>query len=423
LRGIAFAALVALGGLLLRRAGGGPVVRADAREIDSALVHWSTRTAPAVAHLTFADAPSPVVRDWAAALRGAGTRVTWSARAPLPAVAAAVVPLADPRRPATVLVSAPAGSVIAVRDGLGEIDSVRVRAVGAAVTVPRTAGLVQVAVRGTAARVAPRDSLVLRRLLVVGDATWEAKFAVAALEEAGWAVDVEWSLAPRVTVIQGRSPKLPVDTARYAAVLAFDTVGAARAAEISAFVKSGGGFIAGGDAASGFAALLPARPGPLVPARRFDEDSVHPRRALALTPLIARSDVELVPLDIRPDATPGLAVAAWCVGRGRVVQVGYPETWRWRMHGADPDPVAAHRDWWGALVSGVAYAPPLPAPRAVGTDAMPLASVLAALGAPTSATISPWRAIDDPRLRAALFAVALAALLLEWGSRRARGAP
>src|SRR5690606_21527227 len=120
-----------------------------------------------------------------------------------------------------------------------------------------------------------------------------------------------------------------------------------------------------------------------------------------------------------------VAVAARRVGAGRVVQLGYEETWRWRMTGPDGAP-DAHRARWGALVSAAAYAPESTvvagAPAMQPLDDAPVARLIAALGPPgeepaasagtaASRGVPPW-----------LFVVIAALLLVEWLSRRARGA-
>jgi hypothetical protein len=116
-------------------------------------------------------------------------------------------------------------------------------------------------------------------------------------------------------------------------------------------------------------------------------------------------------------------VAARRVARGRVIQSGYRDSWRWRMGGADADPVASHRAWWASLVSSVAYAPSVPVAGDValgaGADPAPYASLVAMLGAPSArpADVGASERRRD-RWNAALFAVLLLALLGEWGSRR-----
>jgi hypothetical protein len=106
-----------------------------------------------------------------------------------------------------------------------------------------------------------------------------------------------------------------------------------------------------------------------------------------------------------------------------VVQSGYDETWRWRMSGGD-DALAAHREWWSRLVTAVAYAPLV---RRVSTgdvaiDETPLASLIDAIGQPTALDTAPRSTPDTSRTTRILFALALGGLLLEWASRRLRGA-
>jgi hypothetical protein len=106
-----------------------------------------------------------------------------------------------------------------------------------------------------------------------------------------------------------------------------------------------------------------------------------------------------------------------------VVQSGYDETWRWRMAGGD-EATSAHREWWSRLVSAVAYAPLVQRASAgeVATDEAPLASLIDALGPPTPLDAGLAPASEGTRTTRVLFALALGALLLEWASRRLRGA-
>ena len=120
------------------------------------------------------------------------------------------------------------------------------------------------------------------------------------------------------------------------------------------------------------------------------------------------------------------AVAARRVGAGRVVQSGYDETWRWRMAGGD-EAASAHREWWSRLVSAVAYAPLVQRTStgdvALGTiDETPLASLIDALGSATTLTAGLAPETDGTAPTRVLFALVVASLLLEWASRRLRGA-
>src|ERR1019366_3377028 len=91
----------------------------------------------------------------------------------------------------------------------------------------------------------------LHPVLVVGRAGWEAKFAVAALEERGWTVEARLFVAPGADVTQGS--RGAIDTSRYAAIVALDTTLGAVAASV-AWVGRGGG---GGVRAAGRGAGVP----------------------------------------------------------------------------------------------------------------------------------------------------------------------
>jgi hypothetical protein len=392
-----------------RVAGGPSAVR-------TALARWSTVEAPNRGHVVLDSVPAADIRDWIAALPAAGTRTSWEGASLEPA-AISVEPIVDPRSSVRVWVAAPSHSSLSISDSLGLIDSVAARANGSVVTVADINGIVRASVGGTTATAAQRDSVTVKPVLVIGVAGWEGKFVVASLEEHGWKAAARFGLAPTGDVTQGASGA-NIDTLHYSAVIAIDTAVAKYAAAITEFVRRGGGFIAAGDAAGlpQFAALLPATASAALPDAPFEADSVNPRRALALRPLV----------NLKPDAVliekldANNAVAARRVGAGRVLQVGYLDTWRWRMGGFD-DPLRAHRGWWSAMVSSVAYAPSTALAQNGVTDATPLSTLVSTLG--PAAPQPPVRAglANDPRLLIALFALILGALLIETASRRLRG--
>jgi hypothetical protein len=118
------------------------------------------------------------------------------------------------------------------------------------------------------------------------------------------------------------------------------------------------------------------------------------------------------------DGAAAVAARRWYAGR--VVQLGYDDTWRWRLAGGDHAP-EEHRAWWSALVSAAAPERLEPESHA-GADPAPLASLTLALG-----PALPGAAADRPsgssvRFVMLAFGVFLTALLAEWASRRARGA-
>jgi hypothetical protein len=94
------------------------------------------------------------------------------------------------------------------------------------------------------------------------------------------------------------------------------------------------------------------------------------------------------------------------------------------MGGGD-EAATAHREWWSRLVAAVAYTPVVRRASAgdVVLDETPLASLIDALGpaVPLDTSLKPPR--DETGITRLLFGVAIVALLLEWTSRRLRGAP
>jgi hypothetical protein len=161
-------------------------------------------------------------------------------------------------------------------------------------------------------------------------------------------------------------------------------------------------------------AIAPGRAGARVPAVSISFASATPRRALGFFPVLSLAS-DAVALESRDGR---IAAAARRVGAGRVVQLGYDETWRWRLAGTGDAP-AAHRDYWSSVVAAAAYRATT---RAAATldDAAPLASLHAALGEPTAARGTP--AFVGARLPWWMLAALAALLLAEWGSRRLRGA-
>lgn len=357
-------------------------------------------------------------RDWLAALRRAGTPVAWGG-APIPATAVVVEPSGDPGGGARVLAAAPGGTMAHLADDVGPIDSARASGGGVTFAVPALAGEARLASGAQFARAHAVDSLGVRRVVVLGEAGWEGKFVAAALEERGWTVELRLSVAPGLDVVQGTPINL--DTAGVAAVVALDANAARAADAIVAFVRRGGGVVLAPAAAkaAAFAPLLAGHAGTRLPPPVLAFTASEPRRALPLSP-IGPLRPDAVVIERRRDV---VAVAARRVGAGRVVQLGYDETWRWRMTGPD-DASDAHRRWWTSLVAAAAYRATIPTGPAVQSADAPLASMVASLGPP------------DPTLRAAslangtdtgapawwLFAFALSALFIEWASRRLRGA-
>jgi hypothetical protein len=333
------------------------------RTVRQALTQWTTTAPPPATVHVVIDTGSGLpgyARQWLVALGESGTRVTWSSTIPLLATAIGVEPVADPSGATRVQVAAPAGAAVVIGDALGPFDTVRVMpgAHGASVIVPASIRTATAIVGGLVATGAASDSLTLRHILVLGRAGWESKFIVRALEDEGWLVDAELRVTPRYAVLQGHPGA--IDTIRYAAVVAVDS-----APSVEAYVRSGGGLVTHG--------------------RRRD------------------------------------TVAMEADHMGRIARVGYDSTWRWRMADGDSGP-ARYRAWWSAIVARVAYAPRIGQPISADVDAAPLAHLVDALGSPSSSSgTADGRPPFDPTRGAWVFGALLAALLLEWASRRVRG--
>jgi len=377
---------LALLGVILMRAWcpstrSGRYERAQQARIAMSLPRW-TMTTPAQIHLALDSVLPPYERDWIAAIERAGTNVTWSSPH-ISAIAATLTRMADPFGTSELSAYAKRGSVMIVRDRVGPIDSVAVGGGGGVrLEIPGASTRIGASVNGSTAWAAAPDSILFKRLLVEGAASWETKFTIAALAERGWKVDALTHVAPGVDVRDGNATA--PDTSRYAAIIAVDSSASLIARGANSFVRDGGGLITLRDASM-----------------------IGPRAAASIL------------LERRADGD----VRASRVGEGRVMRVGYKDLWRQRMTDDDtvPDPVAAHRAWLARAVASVAYAPRIAVRPDSLADPAPLADMVDRIGArsgPTGAE-SPLRS-EVPS--AVLFGILLVSLLLELASRRLRGA-
>jgi len=418
--GCRVAALALLGWALLAalRTGDGAdarprAVRGDALARELAALTLEREAGPL--HVELPGAPAAAERAWLRALARSGRAVSWSGEAPPTALG--VDPVAEPTGGVVISAAGPSGSVLRLLDEAGTIDSARVRHGGIEVRVPALEGRARVTAGATTATSALPDSLALRDVVVLGRPSWETRFVTAALEEAGWRVALRTPLAPGQVVQQG---SVALDTARVGAVVALDSSASSVAETVGRFVRAGGGLIVTAAAArdvSALAALAAGANGPLeAPSLADAGDS------------LTRGDLPLVPITaMRPDAVVlerrdrSVALAARRVGAGRVAQVGYADSWRWRLSGGDSG-VVAHRRWWSALVASVAHAPAHPrADTSAEADPAPLAATVDALGAARPRPEDAARAaatLPTP----VLFALIVLLLLAEWLSRRLRGA-
>ncbi|MGQ0715088.1 MAG: hypothetical protein ACT4PJ_15415 [Gemmatimonadaceae bacterium] len=394
-----------------------PPPRADVADVASlreALDRW-TANEPGRAHVSLDAAPERLERDWLRALRGAGTPVTWSGD-DIPALAIEVAPVAHPRGGALIWMAAAPGERVAVSDAIAAIDTVTAREGGATLRVAITVGPYAAENRRQRARAVMRDSILPRRVLVLGRASWEGKFVIAALEEAGWPVDARLSLAPDVEVTQGA--RTQPDTARHAAVVVLDAPSSAASSAVARYARQGGGVVLTGASASAppLRTIAPGRVGVRVRPSSlvFAEDA--PRRALGFLAIAPEGDAVVV------EAQAGrVAVAARRADLGRVVQVGYDESWRWRL-GGGANALDAHRAWWSTLVSGVAYRAAVPVPAASAGDPAPLSALVHTLGLPEARAAGGTTGAGWSPPSALLFALVATLLLAEIASRRLRGA-
>lgn len=374
-------------------------------------------TSPSAVHVTFAASPRPVDRDALHALSHAGTQVTWSSTSLQP-LAMTSARLREPGGAVRITVAAVAP--VEIGDELAIIDSVLPAKNGSTVIAAEPSGTLRATEGKTSATVKSGAAPLLHPVLVLGRVSFEAKFIMAALEERGWIVDARLIVAPGATVTQGKPAAL--DTSHFSAVIALDTSLGAAGPLLAHYVNSGGGLILVGDAASAAAvrALAPAHVGARTQGTTRDVQTKAPLDGLPLQPLeTLRADA------VRLGARAGkVTLAARREGAGRVLQVGFNETWRWRMQGGD-DAVATHRLWWSRLVASVAYA--AATSNAVGAavtsdgssaEGAPLARIYDAFG-PASA---PSVVLTSSRgLPAWLLPLICMLLLAEWASRRLRG--
>jgi hypothetical protein len=416
--GLRVAALVLLAWMIARSAAPRDSAtvheRTDSRALNAALATWTLAPEPTSVHVAAAFAPAARERDWLRALRGADVRVTWSGDS-IPATAIEVAAHSDPAGGVRAYVSAPMGTHATLADAVGLIDTLGIAPGFNALSLPVSAGALDLLVRGQHARAAAPDSLLPRQVIVLGRAGWEAKFATAALEERGWKVSSRLRVGPNVFVSQGTP--LALDTAHAAVVVALDSSAAQYATAIASFERNGGGVVLAGDApfATALRALAPGHAGPRIPASTLSFASNAPRRALGYFPIVGLA-TDAVPLESRDGH---VIAAARRVGAGRVVQLGYDETWRWRLAGSGDAP-GAHREYWSSVIAAAAYRATVPRASVHNDDAAPLASLYASLGAPSTPSAAALSVTAG--LRWWMF-VALALLLLaEWASRRLRGA-
>jgi hypothetical protein len=408
----AFAVLGWLLGTSIIPVKSGRLERLTTAELGTRLPQLTRSSGNVAIHVAMPTTPASSAVDWLRALDHSGRALSWTGLPP--AVAMTVEPIADPDGGVRVDIAAPNGSVVALRDDAGAIDSVRVSNLGATIATPIAVGTLRGVVRDQRFSSPANDSVALKSVMVVGAAGWEGKYIVSALEERGWPVIARFTVAPNVDVTQGTIQSL--DTSRVGVLIAIDSTVATLGDAVTRFVRSGGGLVIAGPAASA-RNVASIAPGTIAARTR---PNVKPTDTVRLGstgfyPVSLKDDG--IALEKRPD---GIAVAARRVGAGRVIQLGYDDSWRWRMAGASGSE-RAHREWWSRVVSSVTRVPD--APRLAATndslrDAAPLASLTDRLGLPRALNGS---LPSPPADRRWLIALMMTLLLIEWASRRLRG--
>jgi hypothetical protein len=409
-RTAAFAALGWLLGVSLLPAVTHGVERATAANLSTQLPQWTKLPASVALHADLATAPNGPSVDWLAALRRSGHAVSWSGSPP--AVVLTAEALTDPNGGARIEVAAARGTAVLLRDRGGLIDSLRVNGVGVSATAPLVIGDIDAIAGNQRIGISAPDTAHVRAVVVIGDAGWEGKFIVSALEERGWPVIARFSVAPNVDVTDGAT--IALDTSRVAAVIAVDSSIQFYGASLDRYVRSGGGLILAGEAskAPSVASLAPGLLGARVRPAVEPTDTISLGSTGFYPVSLTRGDA--VVLDRRPA---GIAIAARRVGAGRVLQMGFDDSWRWRMAGG-PGSERAHREWWSRVVSSVAYVSPEQANTSLGESA-PLARLVDALGPSLQIPEGTTRgALIDSRI---IVAFMMLCLLAEWTSRRMRG--
>jgi hypothetical protein len=374
-----------------------------------------TRTAVDSVHVELDSVPDAATSAWLAAFRGAGVGVSWTARA-IPPIAVETYAAADPSRATLVLASAPALSVVS--DELGPVDTLPASARPAALRLAAVEGDITLHAGDQPARATVPLRGSPRRVFVAGGAGWESKFVVAALEESGWTVDARLFVGPGMDVLQGAAVRAGLDTSRHAAVVLLDSAAAEQVRGTVEFVRTGGGVVLAGDAsrARRVASLVAWNAGKreAAPLGTLPGDSAW--RGTSRIPLDTMTDRLAIALETRAGRP---IVSARRHFAGRVIGVGYDQTWRWRMAGGENAP-AEHRDWWSRIIAAVAATPVSTAHSAAGSA--PLASLYHTLGAPAISPRAPPITWPAGLVSSLLGALCLVTLLAEWFSRRSRGA-
>ena len=379
--------------------------------LDSALTAWSW-SAPHSAELRASPIPDATQRDWLVAIRRSGTRLSWST-ADTTAGALVIEPGPLPGALARLTLLTRSQRRVHVGDGIGRIDSVRVGPAGVASMRVRPYGAVRASLGSATAVSTVRDSVVVKPVLLIGSAGWEAKFIAAALEEDGWTVSTRLQVAPGAIVRQG--PPVAIDTGSYSVVMVIDSTAALDPAAVVRFVNEGGGLVVAGPGTRhpGFRSLVPRQVGQ-TPGTLGALLGPNPMLGLEARFFVLRANAVVF------DRRSGTSIySAMRVGSGRVVMSGFDDTWRLRMVPPNENAPRQHREFWSTMVGSAALVRPVPH-DVPAVDEAPFAATVAALGPPIVPDDQSSGSAPFPS-DALLAAIAGGALLAEWLSRRLRG--
>src|SRR5687767_4436302 len=176
LRGVV---ILALAGLLWQSlpgqtASAGRSASARGTELSESLREWSTTPGISSIRLHLESIPSQTERAWLAGIAAVGSGLTWSGD-----VASTMIdaqPLASPAGGTTVTVAAPNGVPVVLSDEAGLIDTVNAQRNGVGIVLRSVTNRLTAAVGGSVASAIQTDSVLVRRVLVIGNASWESKF-------------------------------------------------------------------------------------------------------------------------------------------------------------------------------------------------------------------------------------------------------
>lgn len=234
-------------------------------------------------------------------------------------------------------------------------------------------------------------------LVLAGAPTWESRFVIGALEEAGIDVDPVLSLATDIYAAERTA--LPTDLddlTTYDAVFLLPgaRIDAAERQALEHYVTEQGGGVLLTDDTIAWQQLGQGRP---APAQEIGAADIRWSLPAELAPLPAgdiRSASHLLPR-LRPGSTAaaetpdGALLALRPSGFGRLALLGIRETWRWRMEGGH---VAEHREFWRSLADWLAAGSP-------GTPRLTLAPQRTTVGIPVELQLHTRLGTEPPEIR------------------------